>query len=418
MGASDFKYKPTTALYKIKALFRAIAAFTTFIIQGGQGAGKTISILMLIIDLCLRSPGKKVSIISDELSKMKRTVIRDFLEIIKDWNIINKHGTWNKTDNTFYWHQGGFIEFLGLDTHDVGKGMRRDLVYFNEANKLKLEAYRQVASRSKINIIDFNPDSYFWAHDLVNGENFINLTYKDNEALPKEEVAAIEEYYKKGYDAEGKVINEYWANIWRVYGLGEIGSVEGRIFTHAKKCTYSEFLTLPLRSVYGVDWGKNHGFGIVQTKYDRYTNNYYTHELNWLSENKLIASLSDKDRALINSDSSGGIIIYMMNKLSIPKDAYIICDSARPDNILLLRKFGWEYAAGIDKPKGSVMANISQMQSVNWFYTDCSKGIDFEQQNYQYRKDRMGVIDDEVVKENDDLIDPSMYALRWTIKNP
>jgi phage terminase large subunit len=88
-----------------------------------------------------------------------------------------------------------------------------------------------------------------------------------------------------------------------------------------------------------------------------------------------------------------------------------------PDNIRLLRNHGWEYAYGIDKPKGSVMAGISLLQSTNVFYTDCSSGIEHEHQTYQYRADRMGVVDDEVLKENDDLIDPIRYLRRHYEKN-
>ena len=65
-----------------------------------QGAGKTISILMLIIDYAHRNDKKKISIISAELSKMKKTVIKDFLEIMADWNMIH-HGRWNIAENTF-----------------------------------------------------------------------------------------------------------------------------------------------------------------------------------------------------------------------------------------------------------------------------------------------------------------------------
>lgn len=56
MTNSEFTYKPTTALYKIKNLLRNKK---TFVIQGGQGAGKTISILMIIIDFCYRNDKKK-----------------------------------------------------------------------------------------------------------------------------------------------------------------------------------------------------------------------------------------------------------------------------------------------------------------------------------------------------------------------
>lgn len=410
----NYKFKPTTALYKIKALLKKESS--AFVISGGQGAGKTISILMLIIDFALRNEKKKISIISAELSKMKKTVIKDFLDISRDWNVFD-YGRWNITESIFTFENGTFIEFLGLDAHDVGKGMRRDLVYYNEANKLKLESYRQVASRSNINIIDFNPDQHFWGHDLIKDSNFINLTFKDNEYLSSSEVSAIMEYYENGYNENGTIKNEYWANVWRVYGLGEIGSIEGRIFTHFKKISYNEFISLPLKSVYALDWGKNHGFGIVECKYDTYKNNLYAHELNYLSENKIIAGLDDTTKQQIKSAENGGVIIYMMNKLGIPKDAYLVCDSAVPDNIMLLRSYGWEYAYGIDKPKGSVMAGLTLLQNTNVFYTDCSQGIEWEHQNYQYKKDRLGVVDDEVIKENDDLIDPIRYARRHFEKN-
>lgn len=409
-----FKFKPTTALYKIKALLRFPSR--VFVISGGQGAGKTISILMLIIDFAFRNEKKKISIISGELSKMKKTVIKDFLDIMRDWNMMD-YGRWNIAENTFTFKNGTFIEFLGLDTHDVGKGMRRDLVYFNEANKFKLEPYRQVASRSRLNIIDFNPDKRFWGHDLIDSNNFLNLTFKDNEYLSSEEVESILEYYKKGYSEQGIIINEYWANIWRVYGLGEIGSVEGRIFTHFKPIPYQDYLKIESNKAYAIDWGKNHGFGIVEGKFQQYQNNFYTHELNYKSENKLISELSDSEKATINNNDKGGIIIHTVSKLQIPKNAVIVCDSAVPDNIRLLRSHGWEYAYGIDKPKGSVMAGISLLQSTNVFYTDCSKGIEHEHQTYQYRQDRMGVVDDEVVKENDDLIDPIRYLRRHFEKN-
>ena len=410
----EFKFKPTTALYKIKTLLKIKSK--VFVISGGQGAGKTISILMLIIDFAHRNEKRKISIISAELSKMKKTVIKDFLDIMQDWNMI-QFGKWNISENTFTFKNGTFIEFLGLDTHDVGKGMRRDISYFNEGNKLVQEAYRQVGSRCKLNIIDFNPDKKFWAHELITENNFLNLTFLDNEYLSEEERDSILDYKRKGYDENGNIINEYWANIWRVYGKGEIGSVEGRIFTHFKTITYAEYLSINSNRVFAIDWGKNHGFGIIEGKFNQYKNDLYVHELNYKSENKLISELPDDKKAKINSKENGGIIIYMMNKLAIPKDAIIVCDSAVPDNILLLRSYGWEYAYGIDKPKGSVMAGISLLQSTNVYYTDCSKGIEHEFQTYQYRQDRMGVVDDEVIKENDDLLDPMRYLRRHFEKN-
>ena len=409
MTNSEFTYKPTTALYKIKNLLRNNEK--TFVIQGGQGAGKTISILMIIIDYCYRNEKKEVSIISDELAKMKRTVVLDFQKIMRDWNMFNSIGTWNKSESKYYFDNGSFIEFLGLDLHDVGKGMRRDIVYTNEANKVKQESYRQVASRANLSIIDFNPDGYFWGTDLIDENNFIQLTFKDNEYLGQGEVDSILDYFNKGYYADGTLRNEYWANVWRVYGLGEVGSVEGRVFTHFKQNTFRDFIQLNLPEFYGIDWGKNHAFSVIHYKYDQYTNTLYCHELNGKSENQLLQDLTPEQRAIITNDN-GGIIVYTLTRLGVPKNKTIVCDSARPDNIFMLQDFGWNHAIGIDKPKGSVMVGIGLVQDTNIIYTIESKGIDSDFKNYQYAKDRLGVVDDEVIKLNDDFADNIRYVRR------
>ena len=78
----------------------------------------------------------------------------------------------------------------------------------------------------------------------------------------------------------------------------------------------------------------------------------------------------------------------------------------------MLQDFGWYSAIGIDKPKGSVMTGIELVQSTNVVYTNESKGIDNDFKNYQYATDRLGVVDDEVVKLNDDCVDPIRYVRR------
>ena len=372
-----------------------------------QGAGKTISILMLIIDFAYRNDGKKISIVSDELSKMKRTVVRDFLNILKDWNIFER-GTWNKTENIFTLPNGSFIEFLGLDMHDVGKGMRRDLVYFNEANKLKLEAYRQVASRSKINVIDFNPDSLFWGHDLIKDNNFMQLDFRDNEFLPKEEVQSILEYKDKGYAPDGTIINEYWANIWRVYGLGEIGSVEGRIYNW-KSIEYIDYLKLDTEVYYGVDWGAVDPFAVIEAKYIDGT--LYVHELNYESENEIRRKLSTTQQAQINGLENDGLISYLFQKWNIPKNKNIIADSNRPNKILTLRNAGWERIAAIGA-KSKLLDRINTLQSINIIYTSTSTNIEFEQRNYSYAKDKFGNTLETPIDANNHTIDAIAYIVQ------
>jgi len=415
----DFVYKPTTAFWKISNLIKnGLPKFKdnqqkVFVIQGGQGAGKTISILQIIIDYVQRNKSE-ITICSAELSKLKDTALNDFIKILQDYNLFDQK-KYNKAETLYTYSAGHFVEFLGLDKKDIGKGRRRKIVYINEANKTTLKQYTDITARAELVIIDYNPDGYFYGHDLITDFNFINLTYLDNEYLSKNEIRNILAYYEKGYDSDGNIKNQFWANKWRVYGNGEVGSVEGRVFLDWTRSTYTDFLKIPLKSYFGVDWGKNHKFGIVECKYDNYTNTLYCHQRNYLSENELLAKLEPIELANINNE--GGIIVHTFRKLGIPHDAEIICDSAVPDNILLLRDYGWEYAVGIDKPKGSVMAGITLLQSTNVVYTDVSDGIDLEFKNYSYANDRLGVVDDEVIKAFDDIIDPMRYVRRFIENN-
>jgi phage terminase large subunit len=282
------------------------------------------------------------------------------------------------------------------------------------------KVYLSIRSKDKrnITILLLNPTTiHHWIYrkfykdkDVNAGFNgikdnimYIHTSYLD---VPKEYLAEnIVNYYQVLKETDEKKYNQVVLGGW-------VEAVEGRVFSHFTQNTFDDFVKLNFPSFYGIDWGKNHGFGIIWCKYDRYTNTLYCHELNSKSENKLIEELSIEQRQALSKEN-GGIIIYTLNRLGLPKDKDIICDSAVPDNIEMLQDFGWQYAIGIDKPKGSVMAGISLLQSTNVVYTKESKGIDNDFMNYQYAKDRLGVVDDEVVKLNDDCVDPIRYVRRF-----
>ena len=58
------------------------------------------------------------------------------------------------------------------------------------------------------------------------------------------------------------------------------------------------------------------------------------------------------------------------------------------------------------------MHGIGLLQSTNVINTDKSNNIDFEQQNYRYKKDRLGVIDEEAEDENNHMMDAIRYVRR------
>jgi len=398
----------TTALRKISALRKRIKG-----IQGGQGASKTYSILMLIINHASSVPDREIYIASDELSKMRITVIKDFCNIMKMVGIFKKE---HFTDGTLYkFPNGSFIKFLGLDKDDIGKGLRSDLVFVNEANKVKFSTYRELTSRAKQVFLDFNPNKKFWFHTEVMTRNdcdFLKLTFLDNEFLSKEEVSEIVRYKQRGFDLNGVVTNTYWANMWRVYGLGEVGQVEGRIYNW-KPISYFDYLNIEKETYYGCDWGLVDPFAVVEVKY--YDGNLYVHELNYASENELRRGLNETQMHQMNAHQEEGLVSWLFERLNIRKEALIVCDSNRPTKIHALRRSGWEYAVAVGG-KSRVVDRIGTLQSLNIYYTDSSKNIAHEQETYCRKKDKFEVVQEEPEDDNNHTLDAITYITEKLFK--
>ena len=260
---TENKYKYSRAYYKILDLITSNPQEDVFVIRGGQGASKTISILQLIIQSLLSSE-KEATILSSELSKMKKTVIRDYKKICKDWGVIQNENDFNKSESKHEYSNGSYSDFLGADLNDVGKGFRRDILYINEADKMDIDKAVQFISRAGLTIIDYNPDRIFWGDDYINENNFLNLTFEDNEYLSESEVKSILDYKIKGFFNpdlsypeifnEGNIKNKYWANKWRVYGLGLVGSLDGLVISEVK--IIDEIPTNAELLGYGTDFGK------------------------------------------------------------------------------------------------------------------------------------------------------------------
>ena len=213
----------TTALRKIAALKKKIK-----VIRGGQGSAKTISILILLINHASSVPEREILILSAELTKMRLTVIKDFVKVMRMFGIYEDPRFMAGT--LYRFPNGSFIKFIGLDKTDVGKGLRSHVAYFNEVNKIDPESYRQIASRTGQVYVDYNPDATFFIDgDVIVRDDcdFLQLTFEDNELLPQAERDEILNYKSLGYYDDGTIKSPYWANLWQVYGLGNIGSLQG-----------------------------------------------------------------------------------------------------------------------------------------------------------------------------------------------
>jgi phage terminase large subunit len=354
----------TTALRKISGLKKRIK-----VIRGGQGAGKTISILILLINHASSKANKEILIVSEELTKMRLTVIKDFVKVMQLAGIYQES---HFLAGTLYrFKNGSFIKFIGLDKEDVGKGLRCDIAYFNEVNKIDFESYRQVASRANKIFCDYNPDAEFFIDKEVIGRDdcdFLQLTYADNELLDENERKEILSYKDKGYNPDGTILNEYWANLWNVYGLGNIGSLRGVVFSN-----WTDIEQLPQEAKllgYGADWGFTNDPTTLIGIY-KWNGQYIFDEIIY-------------QKGLVNSE-----IANMYKAKGVDRSVTIWGDSAEPKTIQDISNYGYRIK-GADKKKDSVMFGISLMQEQKFLVTKQSTNLIKELRSYIWDTDRSG----------------------------
>lgn len=344
----------TTTLRKIASLRKRIR-----VICGSQGASKTFSILILLINYASGNPNKKIIIVSEELSKMKPTVIADFQKIMKEVGLYNG-SEWNSTEAIYKFRNGSTIMFKGMDKLDIGKGLRCNVLFVNEANKVSWEAYREISSRSDNIYIDYNPNILSWIDKEViprDDCDFLRVTWRDNEALGENEKQEIRGYADKAFNEDGTIKSEYWYNIWKVYSEGQTGSTLGAIFTNWSTGLYKE---TDLNG-FGLDFGfTNDPDALVRVSID--------------SKHKIIYI---KEELYQNSNSTDTLAGILRNKC---EGKLIVADSAEDRLISDLKNKFKINIVPVRKPK--VVESIKELQGYQFIVDPLSTNLQYELQNY------------------------------------
>jgi len=392
--------RKTTALRKVSALKRKIQ-----VIRGGQGSGKTISILILLVNHASRVPDREILILSSELTKMRLTVIKDFVKVMKSAGIWNER---NFIAGTLYrYPNGSFIKFIGLDKDDVGKGLRSDVAYFNEINKCDSESYRQVATRAGKVIMDYNPDSTFFVdRDVIPREDsdFLQLTFNDNEELPETERKEILNYHKLAFGVpydpnrtqELPILNSYWANLWEVYGLGNIGALMGVVYSN-----WSEIDNVPDAAKfigYGMDFG--------------YTNDPTAIVALYRFDGQDIYDELEYSTGLLNND-----IAASLKANGITKVMTGYADSADPKSIAEINRYRYRIKPA-KKGADSIMYGIGLIQEEHFRVTKRSHNIKKELRAYRWDTDKNGEEINKPKDKDNHAADAMRYVKMMTNKRP
>lgn len=405
----------TTALNKIEALLYEPTFYK--VVQGGQGAGKTYAIMTLLVGYCDSYPEAKVTVVGVSYNHLKDGAISDFKSIMKEaggWD----DERWNKSELFYSFPNGSELQFRSFDKIS-GRGPRRDVVYVNEADALSYETFGQIANRSKdFAIIDFNPVAKFWAHEeLVEKQpdrtSFIVLTFEDNEALPAQERANIESHRPK--------LGEEPSNWWTVYGLGQIGSLEGNVYSGWEEAS-REFITGVARSITGERTGVESVENSASITECRSKLVRYGLDFGFSNDETALVAVYELSRQ--DSDDSPrrlGLVelIYergllgsqyadALKRAGVDPNVLIVADAARPEIIAEIKAAGFRII-GADKAPGSVLRGIDRVAQRQIIYS----GSDLRREylSYAWRKKRSGEVLDEPQDGNDHLMDAIRYAV-------
>jgi phage terminase large subunit len=285
---------------------------------------------------------------------------------------------WNESKHVYTFETGTQIEFISVDTYGKAHGPRRDVLFVNECNNLPFNIVDQLITRTrKVIWLDWNPVSEFWFYtEMLNKRDdidFITLTYKDNEALDENTVKEIESHkHRKGW--------------WKVYGEGQLGEIEGRIYTGWQVIDEIPHEASLRRR--GLDFGYSEDPSAVVDIY--YYNGGYIFDERCYQKGLTNPALAD----------------LLMNLPSV----LTIADSAEPKSIDEIKAFGISIIPCI-KGADSRRYGIKVIQNEKISITRNSSNLLKEYRNYLWKIDKEGAILMEPEDGNDHCLDAVRYAM-------
>ena len=381
--------KKTEALRKIYKLDKRIR-----LIRGGSAAGKTICILTIMINECIKFDKiREMSVVASTYPMLRRGPVRDFKLIMKGLGLW-RDSRWNQTILKYTFGRGSTIEFFSTENPERVRGARRSHLFINECNVgINFESYNQLAIRTSDTIwLDYNPSQLFWAdHELVPRDDvdFITVTYKDNDTLPQ---SILDEFNVARQKAK---TSEYWRNWCSVYLDGQVGRLSDVVIPD-----WIEIPKLPEDArllCHGLDWGYSIDESSCVALYKH--NDAYIFDEVLYQKGMLNSNIS---QFLKNNDIKG----------------QLWADSAEPKSIAELQSYGHTINP-VTKGRDSIVYGINLINQNQIFVTSRSKNLIKELNGYVWATDKAG---NKIQKPNplsgDHAIDAARYALMMQLENP
>jgi phage terminase large subunit len=345
-------------------------------LQGGTRSSKTYSLCQLFIVKALRETGKVFTICRKTLPALKGTAYRDIINLLKELDLYREENH-NKSELSYILGNNNLLEFISIDQSQKIRGRKRNYLWLNEANEFNYEDYQQLILRTTDKVyLDYNPsDPYSWIYDKVITRDdctFIKSTYKANPFLDKDTIAEIER------------LKDIDPDYWRVYGLGEIGSIQTMIFRNFQLVDEVQGRLIG----YGLDFG--------------FTNSPTALVAIYISDDNLYIKEMLYEKRLTNTD-----LANKLKEFRIDRQSEIIGDSAEPKSIEEIYRQGFNIKPA--KKGAGIHLGIDIMRRYKLHITKDSLNAIKEFRGYKWATDKNGDVLNVPVKVNDHLIDATRY---------
>ena len=296
--------------------------------------------------------------------------------------------------------------FKAFDNYTKVQGTTCDVLYLEEALNISTEIINTLSMSVTGQIFAcFNPTRNSDIFEHSNKNNLLVTTWKDNSYLTDLQIEEFENIKKRALRPGASIMDEY---AYRVYYLGEFANMSGRVFPLVYTIDGEEFDRLPVKPLYGLD------FGFVESKDQTamvaikiFNNCLYVKELIY-------------DNADLTSDKK---LAFRIADLGIDLYDNIVADygglgKTRIHNLVTAMDGTW-VESGINHgfsimnaKKGKVVDGIQKMLNYDKiFVTDTSVNLRRELDGYELNAEGKP-------KGDDHLIDATRYAVTsWSLVN-
>jgi len=380
---------------------------------GGSSSGKSFSLAQRAV-LDVFKGNRNYLVVRNVQSTIKRSCLNEITKAINSFKFNNSpdHKDWfdiNKTDMIITCNLNDMqILFCGLDDVEKvksitpKKGVITD-IWVEEATECEYKDIKQLdkrlRGRSKVIkrlTLSFNPilkdhwlfTEYFgiWEDDKQyvesNNVSILKTTYKDNNFLTLDDIAALENETDKYY--------------YEVYTLGNWGTLGAVIFKNWKVFDFTDIEKTFDNYRHGVDWGfADDPFAYIKPHYDKM---------------RKILYICDEIEAigLLNSESAP----LVREKANRDK---VICDAAEPKSVAEYKSLSIN-AKSAKKGPGSIEYGIKFLQGLEIIVHPRCKSFKTEINKYKYKEDKNGNVLPVPVDKDNHLIDALRYAMEDDMK--